>query len=93
MQNTIEASKKQALDSLCLITGTELGRVLGFGGDTHEFRHWRDKCGIAPVPGREKYFDPKLVRHRLDQLQGLLPMEKPNGPVSLVEQRRARRAA
>ncbi len=93
MQNTLEKSKRQALEGLCLITGTELGRVFGFGGDTQEFRDWRENFGIAPVPGREKHFDPKLVRHRLDQLQGLLPSEANNGPVSLVEQRRARRAA
>lgn len=93
MQNSLEALKNQALSNLCLVTGTEFARAAGFRGDIREFRDWCQSCGIQPVPGRSNYFDPKVVRHRLDELQGLLPVERTDNPISLVEQRRARRAA
>jgi len=47
---------------------------------------------IAPVPGRRGYFDPALVRRRLDEAQGL--SETTNGaPRDLVAARRARNAS
>lgn len=93
MQNDLKATNEQVLSTLYLITETELARAHRFRGANQEFRDWCQKCGIEPVPGRSNYYDPKAVRHRLDALQGLLPTDKIARPVSLVEQRRARRAA
>lgn len=93
MQKDLKTTNEQVLSSLYLITETELARAHRFRGANQKFRNWCQKCGIEPVPGRSNYYDPKAVRHRLDALQGLLPAGKNDETVSLVEQRRARRAA
>ena len=51
------------------------------------------RTGIAPVPGRRGWYDPKLVRARLDAVQGMTgAMRDAVSNPSLVAQRRARRA-
>lgn len=93
MQNTLEASRQAVFMELCLISGDELAKAVGFAGANDSFRHWCKRCGIEPVPGRKSHFDPKLVRMRLDEIQGLKSNNQNNEPVSLVEQRRARLAS
>ena len=79
-----------------LITGKQLAAATGYAGVTAAFRAWCRKSGIYPVPGRPNHYDPKLVRERLDVIQGLsrpVPQETSDGAMSLVEQRRMRRHA
>ena len=70
----------------------ELARRLGYAGANSAFRDWCASLKITPVPGRRGYYDPHLVRRRLDEAQGL-HAAKLNGdaPLALVEQRRLRR--
>lgn len=79
-------------DQLHLITGDELAAQLRFSGVTSGFRAWCNRCGIKPVPGRRNLYDPKHVRARLDELQGIAPLtvDFQAPPLSLTEQRRAR---
>jgi hypothetical protein len=77
-----------------MITEAELATYLGFDGRQKAFRAWCKSMGITPLPGRKDVYDPKLVRQRLDAAQGLAPTVSANvdhPPLSLVEQRRARR--
>lgn len=80
-------------DPLQLITGEELAAKLCYPGVTSGFRAWCTRSGIKPVPGRHNVYDPKHVRARLDELQGiaLSAANLPAAPLSLTEQRRARR--
>ena len=94
MQN----NRENLVTPVSLITSHELANAMGYKSVCDGFRAWCREVGIAPVPGRKSHFDPKLVRLRLDEIQGLIetpanqnyPEEK---GLSLVEQRRARRAA
>lgn len=78
-----------------LIPAEDLARRMGFSGAASAFRDWCARTQIYPVPGRRGFYDPALVRRRLDEVQGLFPAAQPEGvsppPMSLVEQRRARR--
>ena len=69
----------------------------GYSGANNAFREFCAKHRITPVPGRAGWYDPKLIRRRLDEAQNLLaaPQETnaPTPALSLVEQRRARRGA
>ena len=79
-----------------LIPAEELARRLGYTGATNAFREWCVSMGIRPVPGRRGFYDPVHVRRRLDIMQGLdqpAPQAEADRPLSLVEQRRARRGA
>ena len=79
---------------LMLMTEVELIAVMQFDGSIKSFRTWCRKLGIKSVPGRRGVFDPKLVRHCLDEAQELTAFKETNTghlPLSLVEQRRARR--
>ncbi|MCV2866507.1 hypothetical protein [Defluviimonas sp. WL0075] len=93
MQDVIESSRLTAVQKICLISGEELARAAGFSGVSDGFRAWCKKAGITPVPGLERRYDPKLVRQRLDEMQGMLPDAANQNAASLVEQRRARRGA
>jgi hypothetical protein len=75
-----------------LMTGEALARSAGYGGVTSAFRNWCAKLRITPMPGRRGYFDPKLVRRRYDEAQGLAS-EATSEPGSMtpIEKRRARR--
>jgi hypothetical protein len=79
---------------LMLMTEVELIAVMQFEGSKNAFRAWCRKIGIKSVSGRRGVFDPKLVRHCLDAAQGISQSIAANAehpPLSLVEQRRARR--
>lgn len=79
---------------LTMISGEDLAIAMRFTGVTGRFRSWCRELGIKPLPGRYNVYDPKLVRQRLDLAQGIervAPVQK-DEPVSLVEQRRLRRA-
>lgn len=68
--------------------------ALGFAYPNDAFRGFCRNLGITPVRRNPNFFDPKLVRLRLDQAQGL-PVAVAVGANEgdLVEARRARRAA
>ena len=75
-----------------LMTGEALARRVGYGGVTNAFRDWCAKMGITPVPGRRGYYDPVLVRRRLDEAQGLAPeTDGDTRAMTALQIRRARR--
>lgn len=78
-----------------LISADKLARHFGYAGATSSFRGWCSRLRITTVPGRRGFYDPALVRRRLDEAQGLLAHTgaPAGGELSLVEQRRARRGA
>ena len=80
---------------LQLITTDELAKTLGYSGANSAFREWCVSLRITPVPGRRGYYDPKLVRRRLDEAQNLYDAAStPSlGTQGLVAQRRARLAS
>ena len=63
------------------VSGDDLARAYGYAGATDAFRNWCRTLSISPVPGRPGYYDPKLVRMRLDAAQGMSPA---NGPATSV---------
>lgn len=75
-----------------LMSSDQLARCLGYSGTNSAFRDWCASMRITPVPGRRGYFDPVLVRRRLDEAQGLTG-DRPGEDGGLVAARRARRAA
>ncbi|EBA14435.1 hypothetical protein RSK20926_02162 [Roseobacter sp. SK209-2-6] len=98
MNIPVQARKEQILASISFVSSHELAIAAGYAGVCDGFRNWCHEYGITPVPGRKSHFDPKLVRLRLDQIQGLQETKANEHtanaePVSLVEQRRARRVA
>lgn len=82
---------------IALVHVEDLVKMWGYAGATNGFREFCAKHRITPVPGRAGWYDPKLIRRRLDEAQNLLgtaaPAEAPTPVRSLVEQRRARRGA
>ena len=78
-----------------LIPLEKLAQDLGYSGPNASCRDWLAMMRITPVPGRRGWYDPLLVRRRLDEAQGLTPVPAdtlstaPKGP-SLTEQRRLR---
>ena len=78
-----------------LISSDDLARSAGYDRATSAFREWCASLRITPVPGRRGYYDPVLVRRRLDEAQGLQsPQQAVSGAsAGLVAQRRARRGA
>ena len=80
----------QALIGIVLIPERDLARALGFKQVSWRFKEFIDRADIEPVPGRPGFYDPKLVRARLDAMQKQ-PGET-DAPVSLTQQRRKRRA-
>jgi len=76
-----------------LIPTPELALLFGFGEPSASFYDFCRRTGIAPVPGRKGWYDPKLIRTRLDAVQGINAVERDaESRSSLVTQRRARRA-
>ncbi len=87
------ATSQSDLNGLRLVTGEELAEAFRFSGVTGAFRKWCAEIGVASVPGRKNLYDPKLVRDRLDAIQG--PQSQPintdiAASMSLVEKRRIR---
>lgn len=78
-----------------LISIEQLAHELGYSGANSSCRDWLTTMRITPVPGRRGWYDPLLVRRRLDEAQGLSENAREafgtNAPISLTEQRRARR--
>jgi hypothetical protein len=78
-----------------LLSINELAQELGYSGANSSCRDWLANMRITPVPGRRGWYDPLLVRRRLDEAQGLLRQAPESAassyPVSLTKQRRARR--
>ena len=82
-----------AFPCIRLIQACDLARELGYAGVNNAFRAFCAKNGIHAVPGRPGWYDPVLVRNRLDSVQGIARADIPKAPprpLSLVEQRRAR---
>lgn len=81
----------QIIPMIALVRAEELAAAWGYSGVNAAFRGFCAKLGIQHVPGRPGWYDPCLVRHRLNAVQGMLPLSTANGQqISLVEQRRAR---
>lgn len=84
-------------DLIGLISADDLARLWGYAGANNAFRDWCRKMKILPVPGRPGWYDPRLIRQRLDEAQGLTPptksAEQASPKLSLVDQRRARNGA
>jgi hypothetical protein len=77
---------------IALIAGDALARSAGYRGVTNAFRGWCAKLRITPVPGRRGYYDPVLVRKRLDEAQGLASEATTEpGSMTPMDKRRARR--
>ncbi len=76
-----------------LIPTPELALLFGYNEPSASFYDFCRRTGIAPVPGRRGWYDPKLIRARLDAVQGISAAERDAASQpSLVAQRRARRA-
>lgn len=80
------------LRDIQLISTQQLAEHLGYDTASTSFYEFCRHLRIAPVPGRRGWYDPKLVRSRLDQAQG---MDQISSNVStrsrnLVAERRAR---
>lgn len=74
-----------------LVSSEDLASRLGYSGTNAAFRGWCVSMRITPVPGRRGYFDPALVRRRLDEAQRLLAAQSGEAE-GFVAARRARRA-
>lgn len=92
MKNHANMAHQGHLADLQLVSAHDLAQLFGFAGANDAFRSWCKQCGIEQLPGRRAYFDPKLVRLRLDEIQGICNQAANDKPASLVEQRRARLA-
>lgn len=90
----LEATSPLA-QTIILIAGEDLAKLHGYGSVTSQCRAFWRNLGIKPVPGRRDFYDPRLVRQRLDAAQGLSPKQPTNSTqtTSLVEQRKARKNA
>lgn len=77
-----------------LVSSDDLASALGFAAPNDAFRGFCRNIGITPIRKNPNFYDPKLVRLRLDEAQGLSTGTNPKeGEIDLVAQRRARRAA
>lgn len=82
-----------------LISASDLSTLWGYAGPNSAFREFCTKLSISHVPGRPGWYDPRLVRHRMNEAQGLhsaafaasVTGGASSASLSLVEQRRARR--
>ena len=89
-QKSSRASRpvEQAIISVQLLSERELAAALGFKQVSWKFREFIDQADIRPVPGRAGFYDPKLVRARLDAMQNNL--DETSADFSLTQQRRKR---
>jgi hypothetical protein len=87
------AGKKMRPSQIQLIPTPKLALLFGYSEPSASFYDFCRRTGIAPVPGRRGWYDPKLIRARLDAVQGISEAEREEAlQPSLVAQRRARRA-
>ena len=83
-----------SVQTISLVSSDDLASALGFASPNDAFRGFCRNLGITPVRRNPNFFDPKLVRLRLDQAQGLpAAIVAGANEGDLVEARRARRAA
>lgn len=89
------AARPPALaDLIGLVSSADLAELWGYAGPNDAFRVFCNRIGVTHVPGRPGWYDPRLVRRRMDEAQGLISEAKAaEGGASLVEKRRARRGA
>lgn len=77
-----------------LVSSDDLATALGFASPNDAFRGFCRNIGITPIRRNPNFYDPKLVRLKLDAAQGLSSAaNQMDDEVDLVAQRRARRAA
>ena len=82
------------VQAISLVSSDDLAAALGFASPNDAFRGFCRTLGITPVRRNPNFFDPKLVRFRLDQAQGLPAVVAVGANEGdLVEARRARRDA
>ena len=77
-----------------LIHSDQLAQLLGYPAANNGFREFCIRNRITCVPGRLGWYDPQLVRRRLDEAQGL--QAAPGtvaSPLSKTEQWRQRHAS
>lgn len=80
--------------SIELVSSEDLAVAFGFAAPHDAFRGFCRNLGIAPVRRNPNFYDPKHVRIRLDQAQGLsLENTEKTAEKSYVKQRRERRGA
>lgn len=76
-----------------LVSAKDLAGKLGFAGPGDAFRNFCRELGIQPLRRNPSFYDPKLVRLRMDEAQGLAIRTVVSPEVEdLVAARRARRA-
>lgn len=78
--------------SIGLVHSDELAKLFGYAGPNDAFRTFCRGIGILHVPGRPGYFDPILVRQRLNEAQGLISNGAPKQPMTEVEKFKQRKA-
>lgn len=77
-----------------LVHRDQLAPLLGYSGANGAFSEFCIRLRITCVPGRRGWYDPQLVRKRLDEAQGLQAgLTAVSGAITNVERRRARRGA
>lgn len=81
------------VEHIHLVSSDDLASAFGYAAPNDAFRSFCRNLGITPVRRNPNYYDPKLVRARLDQAQGLGAKDNVGANDSLVEQRRVRRGA
>lgn len=79
---------------ISLVHRDQLAQLLGYPGASNAFREFCIRLRITCVPGRRGWYDPQLVRKRLDEAQGLQAAHAAaSEALTNVERRRARRGA
>jgi hypothetical protein len=87
--NAVSATDELALFArIKMISARELAHALGFKGVTTAFRHFCSISEIRPLPGRRDCYDPSVVRHRLDCIQGLSVGQTENHDALIVSRMR-----
>lgn len=85
--------KPMFADLIGLISAADLAALWGYAGVNSAFRDFCAKLHISPVPGRPGWYDPRLVRRRMDEAQGLamLPtLASAEREMTALERRKAR---
>jgi len=83
-----------SVKAISLVSSDDLAAALGFASPNDAFRGFCRNLGITAIRRNLNFLDPKLVRLRLDQAQGLPAVIAAGANEGdLFEARRARRAA
>lgn len=81
-----------SIQNISLVSSEDLATALGFVAPNDAFRGFCREYGITPLRRNPHFFDPKLVRLRLDEAQGLSTENIQSFDSGLVAARRARLA-